>query len=188
MVDQDRAGPGCFAVGLDRITTQQGVDGDGGGCHRSCQRYWTPQTRSLVKLPEVLGIRNMSRARAISDLLVVALCRTSSTSSPAEGTRSTVHNNRGLYSMRYLRPLRLRCCRPSCWTWRGHRGCQRYWIPRTRSLVKLPEVSEIRNMLRARANSDLLVVELCRTSSTSSPAERERSTVHNIGEFTSWDT
>ena len=116
------------------------------------------------------------------------LCRTSSTSSPAEGTRSTVHNNRGLYSMRYLRPLRLRCCRPSCWTWRGHRGCQRYWIPRTRSLVKLPEVSEIRNMLRARANSHLLVVELCRTSSTSSPAEKERSTAHYIGEFASWDT
>ena len=92
VVDQDRAGPGCFAVGLDRITTQQGVDGDGGGCHRSCQRYWTPQTRSLVKLPEVLGIRNMSRARAISDLLVVALCRTSSTSSPAERERSTAHD------------------------------------------------------------------------------------------------
>ena len=40
--------------------------------------------------------------------------------------------------------------------------------------MRSPEVSEIRNMLRARANSDLLVVELCRTSSTSSPAERER--------------
>ena len=127
-----------FAVGLDRITTQQGVNGDvgdlgddassnggdlelsqlwhlcrtistssplwlcgiagrgvgydGGGCHRSCRRYWTPRTLSLVKLPEVLGIRNMSRARAISDLLVVALCRTSSTSSPAERERSTAHD------------------------------------------------------------------------------------------------
>ena len=45
--------------------------------------------------------------------------------------------------------------------------------------MKLPEVSEIRNMLRARANSHLLVVELCRTSSTSSPAEKERSTAHD---------
>ena len=33
------------------------------------------------------------------------LCRTCSTSSPAEGKRSTAHDNRGSYSMRYLRPL-----------------------------------------------------------------------------------
>ena len=33
------------------------------------------------------------------------LCRTCSTSSSAEGKRSTAHDNRGSYSMRYLRPL-----------------------------------------------------------------------------------
>ena len=33
------------------------------------------------------------------------LCRTCSTSSPAEGTRSMVHNNGGLVSMGYLRPF-----------------------------------------------------------------------------------
>ena len=37
------------------------------------------------------------------------LCRTSSTSSPAEGTRSIVHNNRVLYSMGYMKPSRLWC-------------------------------------------------------------------------------
>ena len=57
-----------------------------------------------MKLPEVLGIRNMSRARAISNLLVVALCRTSSTSSPAEKERSTAHDKRGYYGMGYLKP------------------------------------------------------------------------------------
>ena len=46
----------------------------------------------------------------------------------------------------------------------------------------------IMSSARAVADSDLLAVELCRTSSTSSPAEGERSTALYIGEYTSWDT
>ena len=65
------------------------------------------------------------------------LCRTSSTSSPAEGTRSTVHNNWGLFSMGYLKPF-------GC----GIAGRLLDTKVMVRSL-KLSRVLEIRNTSRA---------------------------------------
>ena len=69
-------------VGLGKITAQQGVAGEGVD----------------------LGDDASSNGGELELSPLWKLCRTSSTSSPAEETRSTVHNDRGLFSMRYLKP------------------------------------------------------------------------------------
>ena len=77
-----------FAVmvlaGLGRITAQQVVDDDGVDFRGRCQHSSNGGKLELSQLWK--------------------LCRTSSTSSPAEEARSKAHNVRGSYSMRYMKP------------------------------------------------------------------------------------